>query len=85
LYAVGFHDEALAMVALTANRAEADHVKVWQAVGKLRRRHGLVISGEARESGYRVENWLWAAGGRGLRFGAVRADGVRHVAGRRRG
>jgi hypothetical protein len=36
---------------------EADHVKVWQTVGKLRRRHGLVMSGAPREPGYRVEDW----------------------------
>ena len=28
--------------ALAAHGVEADHVKVWQTVGKLRRRHGLV-------------------------------------------
>ena len=31
--------------ALAAHGVEADHVKVWQTVGKLRRRHGLVMSG----------------------------------------
>ena len=40
---------------------EADHVKVWQTVGKLRRRHWLVMSGEPREPGYRVEDWTWEA------------------------
>jgi len=35
--------------------------KVWQTVGKLWRRNGLVISGEAREPGYRVEGWPWEA------------------------
>jgi hypothetical protein len=40
---------------------EADHVKVWQTVGKLRRRHGLVMTGEPREPGYRVEEWTWEA------------------------
>jgi hypothetical protein len=36
-------------------------VKVWQTVGKLRRRHGLAMSGEPREPGYRVEDWSWEA------------------------
>jgi hypothetical protein len=35
---------------------EADHVKVWQTVGKLRRRHGLAMSGKPREPGYSVED-----------------------------
>ena len=39
----------------------ADHVKVWQTVGKLRRRHGLVMSGEPREPGYRGVDWQWEA------------------------
>jgi len=43
--------------ALAAHGVEADHVNVWQTVGKLRRRHGLVMSGEPREPGYRVEDW----------------------------
>jgi hypothetical protein len=53
--------------ALAAHGVEADHVKVWQTVGKLRRRHGLVLRGEPRESGaarevgYRVVDWLWEA------------------------
>ena len=47
--------------ALAAHGVEADHVKVWQTVGKLRRRHGLVMTGEPREPGYRVEDWLWEA------------------------
>ena len=38
---------------------EADNVNVWEVVGKLRRRHGLVMSGEQREPGYRVEDWTW--------------------------
>lgn len=29
--------------ALAAHGVEADHVKIWQTVGKLRRRHGLVM------------------------------------------
>ena len=44
-----------------AHGVEADHVKVWQTVGKLRRRHELVMSGEPREPGYRVVDWLWEA------------------------
>jgi hypothetical protein len=36
---------------------DVNHVKVWQTVGKLRRRRGLVMSGEPREPGYRVEDW----------------------------
>jgi len=47
--------------ALAAHGVEADHVKIWQTVGKLRRRHGLVMRGEPREPGYRVEEWLWEA------------------------
>lgn len=43
--------------ALAAHGVEADHVKVRQTVGKLRRRHGLLMSGEPREPGYRVEDW----------------------------
>ena len=37
--------------ALTACGVEADRVNVWQTVGKLRRRHGLVLRGELREPG----------------------------------
>ncbi len=37
--------------ALTAYGVEADRVNVWQTVGKLRRRHGLVLRGELREPG----------------------------------
>ncbi len=33
--------------ALAANGVEADHVKVWQTITKLRRRHGLVMMGES--------------------------------------
>jgi hypothetical protein len=53
--------------ALAERGVEADHVKIWQTVGKLRRRHGLVLRGEprepgeAREAGYRVEDWVWEA------------------------
>ncbi len=47
--------------ALAAHGVDADHVKIWQTVGKLRRRHGLVMSGEPRAPGYRVEEWTWEA------------------------
>ena len=47
--------------ALAAHGVDADHVKIWQTVGKLRRRHGLVMTGEPREPGYRVEDWVWEA------------------------
>jgi hypothetical protein len=47
--------------ALAAYGVEVDHVRVWQTVGKLRRRHGLIMSGEAREPGYAVEDWVWEA------------------------
>jgi len=47
--------------ALAAHGVEVDHVKMWQTVGKLRRRHGLLMSGEPRETGYRVEDWTWEA------------------------
>jgi hypothetical protein len=43
--------------ALAAHGVEADHVKIWQTVGKLRRRHGLVMTGEPREPGYTVTSW----------------------------
>ena len=46
---------------LAAHGAEADHVKIWQTVGKLRRWHGLLMSGEPREPGYRVEGLTWEA------------------------
>lgn len=45
--------------ALASHGVEVDHVEVWQTVGKLRRRHGLVMSGEPREPGLRVEDWTW--------------------------
>jgi hypothetical protein len=38
---------------------DIDHVKVWQTMGKRRRRH--VMTGEPREPGYRVEDWTWEA------------------------
>ena len=42
---------------LPPHGVEFDHVKFWQTAGKLRRRHGLLISGEPREPGYRVDVW----------------------------
>ena len=48
---------------LAAHGFAADHVKIWQTVGKLRRRHGLVMSGkprepgESRQAGYTVTTW----------------------------
>ena len=48
---------------LAAHGVEADDVKVWKTVGRLRRRHGLVMSGEPREPGYRVGDWTWGPGG----------------------
>jgi hypothetical protein len=50
------HARLQASEALAAHGVEADHVKVWQTVGKLRRRHGLVMSGEPREPSYLVED-----------------------------
>jgi hypothetical protein len=47
--------------ALSAHGVDADHVKIWQTVGKLRRRHGLVMVGKPREPGYRVVDWTWEA------------------------
>ena len=38
-------------------------MKVWQTVGKLRRGHGLVMSGEPGEPSYRVGDWTWKARG----------------------
>jgi len=46
---------------LAAHGVEADHVSIWQTVGKLRRRHGLLMSGEPWEPGYRVEGLTWEA------------------------
>ena len=43
--------------ALDAHGVDADHVKVWRTVGKLRRRHGLVLRGKPRGPGYRVTDW----------------------------
>ena len=45
--------------ALAAYGVEVDHVKIWQTVGKLERRHGLVLRGKPREPGYAVEDWTW--------------------------
>ena len=36
-------------------------MNIWQTVGKLRRRHGLLMSGEPWEPGYRVEGLTWEA------------------------
>jgi len=47
--------------AFAAHGVEVDHVKIWQTVGKLRRRHGLLMSGEPREPGYWVEGLTWEA------------------------
>ena len=47
--------------ALTAYGVQADHVLIWQVAGKLKRRHGLVLGGEPRQPGYRVEDWTWEA------------------------
>jgi hypothetical protein len=48
-------------VKLAAYVVEVDHARVWQAVGKLRRWHGLVMSGEPREPGYRIATRTWEA------------------------
>ena len=45
--------------ALSAYGVDADHVKIQQAVRKLRRRHGLIMSGKPREPGYRLRDWWW--------------------------
>jgi hypothetical protein len=47
--------------ALAEYGVEVDHVQVWQVVSKLKRRHRLVITGEPRQPGYAVEDWLWTA------------------------
>jgi hypothetical protein len=47
--------------ALASYGVDADHVKILQAVAKLRRRHGLVMSGEPRGPGYKLEDWMWEA------------------------
>jgi hypothetical protein len=43
--------------AFAAHVVEDDHVKIRQTVGKPRRRHGFLMSGEPREPGRRVEDW----------------------------
>ena len=43
--------------ALAELGVEADHITIMLAARKLRRRHGLQLSGESREPGYRVESW----------------------------
>lgn len=47
--------------ALAEYGVEVDHVKVWQVVSKLKRRHRLIITGEPRRPGYVVNDWLWTA------------------------
>lgn len=47
--------------ALQAYGVEVDHVKVWQVVSKLKRRHRLIITGEPRQPGYVLRDWLWTA------------------------
>jgi len=49
------------MASSKAFMVEADHVNIWRTVDKLRRRHGLLMSGEPREPGYRVEGLRWEA------------------------
>jgi hypothetical protein len=43
--------------ALAAHGVGAEHARLWQTVGRFWRRHGLVLSGESREPGYRVRDW----------------------------
>ena len=47
--------------ALASYGVNVDHVTIWQVVGKLGRRHGLMMSGESRVTGYRVNEWKWEA------------------------
>ena len=47
--------------ALAAYGVDADNVLIWQIASKLKRRHGIVLSGESRQAGYRVEDWTWEA------------------------
>jgi hypothetical protein len=47
--------------ALATYGVEVDHVKILQVVGKLRRRHGLVLTGEPGQPGYAVQDWKWEA------------------------
>ena len=65
--------------ALAAHGVEVDHVKIRQPVGKLRRRHGLVMSGEPREPGYRVRDCTWKAKRAGRPF-SVRENLARVLA-----
>jgi hypothetical protein len=46
---------------LAAHGVEADQLRIWQTVDKLRRRQGLLMSGGLRERGYWVEGWTWEA------------------------
>jgi len=57
----------------------ADRPTDKQVAGKLRRRHGLVVSGEAREPGYAVEDWTWEARRvrSSVRVGLANANAVR--------
>jgi len=48
-------------MSLAAHGVDADHVKIQQAVRKLRRRHGLIMSGKPREPGYRLRDWWGVA------------------------
>ena len=43
--------------ALAGYGVDASHVDIWQAVGKLRRRHGLILRGESRQPGYALTEW----------------------------
>jgi hypothetical protein len=47
--------------ALARHGVAADNVLIWQIVGKLKRRHGIVLAGESRQTGYRMEDWTWEA------------------------
>jgi len=58
------------------------NVKVWQTVDQLRRRQGLVMSGEPREPGYRVVDWPWEA--RRVRSSVGRAEAAGERRERRR-
>lgn len=40
---------------------DVDHVRLWQAVSKLKRRHRLICAGEPRKTGYTLVDWLWTA------------------------
>ena len=43
--------------ALAEHGVDADHVAIWRAAGKLRRRHGLILRGESRQPGYALSEW----------------------------